>query len=70
MSWFDDEARVFRLGFCLLPMADLDDALAVLTTALTAAAGARRRERCTVVDVIAGRRMPLEAETQAPRLRQ
>jgi aspartate/methionine/tyrosine aminotransferase len=33
-SWFGDEARVFRLGFGLLPMAELGDALAALSAAL------------------------------------
>jgi DNA-binding transcriptional MocR family regulator len=33
-SWFGEEPRVFRLGFGLLPMDDLDAALDVLTTAL------------------------------------
>jgi len=32
--WFGDEPRVFRLGFGLLSMADLDAALAGLTGAL------------------------------------
>jgi hypothetical protein len=38
-------------------MADLDAALAV-PTALTEAAGARRRERCSVVDVIKDGSLP------------
>ena len=33
-SWFGDEARVFRLGFGLLPMAELGNALAALSAAL------------------------------------
>jgi len=33
-DWFGDEQRVFRLGFGLLPMAELGDALAVLAAAL------------------------------------
>ena len=42
-EWFGAEARVFRLGFGLLPMAELGDALAALTDALkaTAIAGGR-----------------------------
>lgn len=32
--WFGETARIFRLGFGLLPMADLGDALAALTAAL------------------------------------
>ncbi len=36
-TWFGDEARVFRLGFGLLALADLDTALARLTTTLRAA---------------------------------
>lgn len=41
-AWFGDEARIFRLGFGLLPIADLNDALSALTAALkeTAVAGA------------------------------
>jgi aspartate/methionine/tyrosine aminotransferase len=35
-SWFGDEARVFRLGFGLLPMPDLDEALRRISTALAA----------------------------------
>lgn len=37
-TWFGDEARVFRLGFGLLPMAELGDALAALAAALREAA--------------------------------
>jgi aspartate/methionine/tyrosine aminotransferase len=37
-EWFGEEARVFRLGFGLLSMAELGDALAALTDALTATA--------------------------------
>ena len=37
-TWFGDEARVFRLGFGLLPMAELGDALAALAAALKEAA--------------------------------
>jgi aspartate/methionine/tyrosine aminotransferase len=37
-AWFGDEARVFRLGFGLLPMAELGDALAALAAALREAA--------------------------------
>src|SRR5207253_1250427 len=33
-SWFGEERRVFRLGFGFLPVADLQAALDVLTTAL------------------------------------
>jgi aspartate/methionine/tyrosine aminotransferase len=42
-EWFGEEARVFRLGFGLLSMADLGDALAALTEALngTATQGGR-----------------------------
>jgi aspartate/methionine/tyrosine aminotransferase len=42
-EWFGEEARVFRLGFGLLSMAELGDALAALTDALnaTAIAGGR-----------------------------
>ncbi len=42
-EWFGEEARVFRLGFGLLSMAELGDALAALTGALkaTAIAGGR-----------------------------
>jgi aspartate/methionine/tyrosine aminotransferase len=35
-AWFGDETRVFRLGFGLLPMADLAQALAALGAALKA----------------------------------
>jgi len=34
-SWFGDEARVFRLGFGLLPAAELEVALARLSAALS-----------------------------------
>jgi DNA-binding transcriptional MocR family regulator len=37
-TWFGDEARVFRLGFGLLPMTELGDALASLAAALREAA--------------------------------
>ena len=42
-EWFGDEARVFRLGFGLLSIAELGDALGALTNALkeTATAGKR-----------------------------
>ena len=42
-EWFGDEARVFRLGFGLLSMAELGDALGALSDALkeTATAGKR-----------------------------
>jgi aspartate/methionine/tyrosine aminotransferase len=42
-TWFGEEARVFRLGFGLLPLASLNDAFAALTAALkeTAFEGAR-----------------------------
>jgi hypothetical protein len=33
-DWFGDEARVFRVGFGILAMADFDEGLAVLATAL------------------------------------
>jgi len=33
-SWFGEEPQVFRLGFGLLPMAELELALGVLSTAL------------------------------------
>jgi aspartate/methionine/tyrosine aminotransferase len=33
-TWFGEEARVFRLGFGLLPLADLNDAFATLTASL------------------------------------
>jgi DNA-binding transcriptional MocR family regulator len=38
-AWFGDEARVFRLGFGLLPIAELGDALAALTAALKETTG-------------------------------
>ena len=38
-AWFGDEPHVFRLGFGLLPMLELETALAGLTRALTRAAG-------------------------------
>jgi aspartate/methionine/tyrosine aminotransferase len=41
-TWFADEARVFRLGFGLLPMAELGDALAALAAALREAAQPER----------------------------
>jgi DNA-binding transcriptional MocR family regulator len=41
-TWFGDEARVFRLGFGLLPMAELGDALAALAAALREAAQTER----------------------------
>jgi aspartate/methionine/tyrosine aminotransferase len=41
-TWFGDEARVFRLGFGLLDMEDLDAALARLSTALRTASQAAR----------------------------
>jgi DNA-binding transcriptional MocR family regulator len=37
-SWFGDEARIFRLGFGLLPMAELGETLAALAAALRKAA--------------------------------
>ena len=37
-AWFGEEARIFRLGFGLLPIAELNDALAALTAALRATA--------------------------------
>jgi aspartate/methionine/tyrosine aminotransferase len=42
-DWFGEEARVFRVGFGLLSMAELDDALGALTDALrkTATTGGR-----------------------------
>jgi DNA-binding transcriptional MocR family regulator len=42
-AWFDDEVRVFRLGFGLLSVAELGDALGALADALkeTATAGGR-----------------------------
>lgn len=39
-AWFGDEARVFRLGFGLLTMSELDAALGRLSTAVRAAARA------------------------------
>ncbi len=39
--WFGEDARVFRLGFGLLSMAELSDALGALTDALNATAGGR-----------------------------
>jgi aspartate/methionine/tyrosine aminotransferase len=42
-TWFGDEARVFRLGFGMLSMADLGDAFAALTAALRETAGAAGR---------------------------
>ena len=33
-TWFGDELRIFRLGFGLLPMQDLEVALAALSAAL------------------------------------
>ena len=42
-AWFGEEVRVFRLGFGLLPMVELGDALAVLTDALTKTATVGRR---------------------------
>ncbi len=42
-EWFGEEAHVFRLGFGLLPMAELGDALAALTEALKATAIEGRR---------------------------
>jgi hypothetical protein len=41
--WFGAEARVFRLGFGLLSMAELGDALGALTAALNETAAAERR---------------------------
>jgi hypothetical protein len=41
-SWFGDEARIFRLGFGLLPMAELGDALAALAASFREAARPRR----------------------------
>lgn len=43
--WFGDEARVFRLGFGLLPMAELGDALAALAAALKEVADPARSSR-------------------------
>jgi DNA-binding transcriptional MocR family regulator len=37
-TWFGDDVRVFRLGFGLLPMDELGDALAALAAALREAA--------------------------------
>ena len=42
-EWFGEKARVFRLGFGLLSMAELGDALGVLTAALKEAATAAGR---------------------------
>lgn len=42
-EWFGEEARVFRLGFGLLPMPELGDALGALTEALQETARAARR---------------------------
>jgi aspartate/methionine/tyrosine aminotransferase len=42
-AWFGDEARVFRLGFGLLPMAQFNDGLAVLSAALREVADPIRR---------------------------
>jgi len=42
-GWFGENARVFRLGFGLLSMAELGDALGVLTAALKEAATAAER---------------------------
>jgi DNA-binding transcriptional MocR family regulator len=33
-AWFGDEARVFRIGFAHMPVADLEQALAALSEAL------------------------------------
>ena len=41
-TWFGDEARVFRLGFGLLGMEDLDAALARLSAALRSASQVAR----------------------------
>jgi DNA-binding transcriptional MocR family regulator len=41
--WFGDEARAFRLGFGLPPMAELGEALAALAAALREAAQPGRR---------------------------
>ena len=42
-DWFGEEARVFRLGFGLLSMAELGDGLGGLTAALKETATAGRR---------------------------
>jgi aspartate/methionine/tyrosine aminotransferase len=42
-EWFGEDARVFRLGFGLLSVAELGDALAALTDALNETATAGRR---------------------------
>ena len=42
-EWFGEKARVFRLGFVLLSMAELGDALGALTAALKEAAIAAGR---------------------------
>jgi len=42
-EWFGENARVFMLGFGLLSMAELGDALGVLTAALKEAATAAGR---------------------------
>lgn len=39
-TWFGDQARIFRLGFGLLPMQDLEAALAVVSSALDKEASA------------------------------
>jgi aspartate/methionine/tyrosine aminotransferase len=44
-SWFGDEARVFRLGFGLLPMAELGDALAALSATLKEVSDRARSSR-------------------------
>jgi aspartate/methionine/tyrosine aminotransferase len=44
-SWFGEEARVFRLGFGLLPMAELGDALAALSAALKEVSDRARSSR-------------------------
>lgn len=36
-SWFGEDARVFRLGFGLLPMPDLDEALSRVSRSMTLA---------------------------------
>ena len=41
-AWFGDEARVFRLGFGLLPIPELGDALAAITAAAKEAVGMRK----------------------------
>ena len=45
-AWFGDEARIFRLGFGLLSMADLDNALAALAAALRETATPAGRAGC------------------------